>query len=61
MGLNPRSAQIKKTETSVDKTREVNIKLDKVKCDFGVKSLTFVGNVVSEQKTTESAPLRSLL
>uniref|UniRef100_A0A674NW69 Gypsy retrotransposon integrase-like protein 1 n=1 Tax=Takifugu rubripes TaxID=31033 RepID=A0A674NW69_TAKRU len=33
----------------LDKTREVNLKLNKDKCEFGVKSLTFVGDVVSEE------------
>ncbi|XP_061887621.1 uncharacterized protein K02A2.6-like isoform X2 [Entelurus aequoreus] len=33
----------------LDKTREVNLKLNKEKCEFGVKSLTFVGDVVSEE------------
>ncbi|XP_054590187.2 retrovirus-related Pol polyprotein from transposon 412 [Nothobranchius furzeri] len=32
----------------LDKTREVNLKLNKDKCEFGVKKLTFVGDVVSE-------------
>lgn len=33
----------------LDKTREVNLKLNKDKCEFGVKTLTFVGDVVSEE------------
>lgn len=33
----------------LDKTREVNLKLNKDKCEFAVKSLTFVGDVVSEE------------
>ena len=32
----------------LDLTRQVNLKLNKDKCLFGVKSLTFVGDVVSE-------------
>uniref|UniRef100_G3NZY0 Reverse transcriptase domain-containing protein n=1 Tax=Gasterosteus aculeatus TaxID=69293 RepID=G3NZY0_GASAC len=32
-----------------DCTREVNLKLNKDKCEFGVKTLTFVGDVVSEE------------
>ena len=32
----------------LDLTRQVNFKLNKDKCLFGVKSLTFVGDVVSE-------------
>ena len=31
----------------LDKTREVNLRLNKDKCEFGVKTLTFVGDVVS--------------
>lgn len=33
----------------LDKAREVNLKLNKDKCEFGVKILTFVGDVVSEE------------
>lgn len=33
----------------LDKTREVNLKLNKDKCEFGVKTLTFVGDVLSEE------------
>ena len=33
----------------LDKTREVNLKLNKDKCEFAGKSLTFVGDVVSEE------------
>uniref|UniRef100_A0A3Q2DAV3 ribonuclease H n=1 Tax=Cyprinodon variegatus TaxID=28743 RepID=A0A3Q2DAV3_CYPVA len=33
----------------LDKTREVNLKLNKDKCEFGVKTLTFMGDVVSEE------------
>lgn len=33
----------------LDKTREVNLKLNKDKCEFGVRTLTFVGDVVSEE------------
>lgn len=32
----------------LDLTRQVNLKLNKEKCLFGVKSLTFVGDVISE-------------
>nr|XP_054602637.1 uncharacterized protein K02A2.6-like [Nothobranchius furzeri] len=32
----------------LDKTRKVNLKLNKDKCEFGVKKLTFVGDVVGE-------------
>ena len=34
----------------LDLTRQVNFKLNKDKCLFGVKSLTFVGDVVSEAR-----------
>lgn len=33
----------------LDKTRETNLKLNKDKCEFGVKTLPFVGDVVSEE------------
>lgn len=33
----------------LDKTREVNLKLNTDKCEFEVKTLTFVGYVVSEE------------
>ncbi|XP_020556682.2 uncharacterized protein K02A2.6 [Oryzias latipes] len=39
----------KRLRQVLDKTREVNLKLNKDKCEFGVKTLTFVGDVVSEQ------------
>jgi hypothetical protein len=32
----------------LDRTRKVNLKLNKDKCEFGVKTLTFVGDVLSE-------------
>lgn len=39
----------KRLRQVLDKTREVNLKLNKDKCEFTVKSLTFVGDVVSEE------------
>lgn len=39
----------KRLRQVLDKTREVNLKLNKDKCEFGVKSLTFMGDVVSEE------------
>lgn len=36
------------TREVLDKTREVNLKLNKDKCEFGVKSHTFVGDVSEE-------------
>ncbi|XP_023806683.1 uncharacterized protein K02A2.6-like [Oryzias latipes] len=39
----------KRLRQVLDKTREVNLELNKDKCEFGVKTLTFVGDVVSEQ------------
>lgn len=41
MGVYPRRTRHK------TKTREVNLRLNKDKCEFGVKTLTFVGDVVS--------------
>ncbi len=39
----------KRLRQVLDKTREVNLKLNKDKCEFGVKTLTFVGDVISEE------------
>ncbi|KAJ8364813.1 hypothetical protein SKAU_G00136440 [Synaphobranchus kaupii] len=33
----------------LDRTRSVNLKLNKDKCEFAVKTLTFIGDVVSEE------------
>ena len=33
----------------LDRTRTINLKLNKDKCEFAVKSLTFIGDVVSEE------------